>query len=114
MVLGEAANASVGRPSIGGPFSLLDTNNQEFTNEHLLGKWTLLYFGFTHCPDICPEELDKMGDAVEMIDKATGGENVLPVFFSVDPARDSVAQVKRYIKGECFSETAEDDRKGRS
>jgi cytochrome oxidase Cu insertion factor (SCO1/SenC/PrrC family) len=60
----------------------------------------LLYFGFTHCPDICPEELDKMGDAVDILEKDVGEGTVLPVFFSVDPARDSVEQVKRYLTGE--------------
>jgi cytochrome oxidase Cu insertion factor (SCO1/SenC/PrrC family) len=64
-----------------------------------LGKWTLIYFGFTHCPDICPEELDKMGEAVEMIDKERS-ERVTPIFVSVDPARDPVPQVAKYIKGE--------------
>ncbi len=54
-----------------------------------------MYFGFTHCPDICPEELDKMGSAVDLL----GKEEVMPVFVSVDPARDSVEQVRKYITG---------------
>jgi len=59
----------------------------------------LIYFGFTNCPDICPEELDKMGQAVEMVDSARK-ERVLPMFISVDPARDGVMEVKKYIMGE--------------
>jgi protein SCO1/2 len=59
----------------------------------------LIYFGFTNCPDICPEELDKMGQAVEMVDAARK-ERVLPMFISVDPARDGVKEVKKYIMGE--------------
>ena len=66
----------------------------------MIGKWNMMYFGFTHCPDICPEELDKMSDAVDMIEKVHGDGCVLPVFVSVDPARDSVEQVKRYVAGE--------------
>jgi hypothetical protein len=62
----------------------------------------LIYFGFTHCPDICPEELDKMGEAVEMVDKERK-ERVLPIFVSVDPARDSVEQVRKYIRGGSLS-----------
>lgn len=62
----------------------------------------MIYFGFTHCPDICPEELDKMGEAVEVIDRDRQ-ERVLPLFVSVDPARDSVAQVKKYVAGKCGS-----------
>lgn len=59
----------------------------------------MIYFGFTNCPDICPEELDKMGQAVEMVDSARK-ERVLPMFISVDPARDGVKEVKKYIMGQ--------------
>ena len=92
---------SVGKPQIGGPFALTSHTNETFTEQDLLGKWTLIYFGFTHCPDICPEELDKMGEAVEMIDRERS-ERVTPIFVSVDPARDPVPQVAKYIKGECL------------
>ncbi|KAK8861531.1 hypothetical protein IAR55_002353 [Kwoniella newhampshirensis] len=94
----DLASKSIGKPSIGGPFSLLNQDGKEFTEKDLLGKWTLIYFGFTHCPDICPEELDKMGEAVEMVDEAVGKPTVLPVFISVDPARDTLPQLKKYIQ----------------
>lgn len=67
----EALTSSVGKPNIGGPFVLTaapsSTNPtpKEFTERDLLGKFTLIYFGFTNCPDICPEELDKMSDVVD-------------------------------------------------
>jgi protein SCO1/2 len=95
----ELLSKSIGKPSIGGPFNLTSQDFQSFTEKDLLGNWTLIYFGFTNCPDICPEELDKMGQAVEMVDAARK-ERVLPMFISVDPARDGVKEVKKYIMGE--------------
>lgn len=96
----ELLTKSVGKPSIGGPFNLTTHDNKPFTEQDLLGHWSLIYFGFTNCPDICPEELDKMGAAVEEIDKARP-ERVLPIFISVDPARDTIEQVRKYIEGMC-------------
>ncbi|KAJ3540691.1 hypothetical protein NM688_g6192 [Phlebia brevispora] len=61
----ELEDKQVGRPKVGGPFSLITHQGKPFTEKDLLGKWSLIYFGFTNCPDICPEELDKMGEAVE-------------------------------------------------
>lgn len=95
----ELETKSVGRPQIGGPFNLVDQNGKPFTDADLKGKFTLIYFGFTHCPDICPEELDKMSDVVDKIDKEHPGKDIVtPVFVSVDPARDSVPQVKAYVQ----------------
>lgn len=59
-----------------------------------------MYFGFTNCPDICPAELDKMGEVVEEVRKRHGDEvEVLPIFVSVDPARDDVQAMKKYVSG---------------
>ncbi|KIO29162.1 hypothetical protein M407DRAFT_6384 [Tulasnella calospora MUT 4182] len=93
----ELANVKTGRPKVGGPFTLTDQDGKEFTEQDLLGKWSLIYFGFTNCPDICPDELDKMGAVVDLIEKKHGADVVIPVFVSVDPARDSVSQVKKYL-----------------
>ena len=61
----EREDQTVGRPQVGGPFTLTTHKGETFTEKDLLGKWSLIYFGFTNCPDICPEELDKMSAAVE-------------------------------------------------
>lgn len=57
----ERSSRQYGRPQIGGPFSLTRSTGETFTEKDLLGKWSLVYFGFTNCPDICPAELDKVG-----------------------------------------------------
>lgn len=52
---------------VGGPFALVDQEGRPFTEQNLRGSWSLLYFGFTSCPDICPDELDKMTDALALL-----------------------------------------------
>ncbi|GJP29448.1 hypothetical protein CLOM_g16709 [Closterium sp. NIES-68] len=87
----------VGKAAIGGPFALVDDKGRPFTEAALKGKWSLLYFGFTFCPDICPSELIKIAEAVNLVEKQVGVA-VVPVFISVDPERDTVEQVREYVK----------------
>ena len=66
----------------------MDQDGKDFTDESLKGKYSLVYFGFTHCPDICPEELDKMAGMIDQV-KEKHGKVLRPVFISCDPARDT-------------------------
>ncbi|KAL1583375.1 hypothetical protein WHR41_08053 [Cladosporium halotolerans] len=91
------ANKGIGRPLVGGPFRLTDHNGKEFTQEDLKGKYSLVYFGFTHCPDICPEELDKMAGMMEQVKEKHGAGVLRSVFISCDPARDTPEVIRRYL-----------------
>ncbi|KAK4232278.1 SCO1/SenC-domain-containing protein [Podospora fimiseda] len=86
----------VGRPKVGGPFQLMDQEGRTVTDEDLKGRYSLVYFGFTHCPDICPEELDKMARMFDLVeDQRPGG--LAPVFVTCDPARDGPKELKEYL-----------------
>lgn len=59
----------VGKAAVGGPFTLTDQDGKQFTQDKLLGQFNILYFGFTHCPDICPDELEKLAVALDLIEQ---------------------------------------------
>ena len=86
---------TAGKPDLGGPFSLVDADGKRVTDADLRGKWALLYFGFTKCPDICPEELTKVSGVLKELDAK--GLPVQPVFITIDPARDTRARLKEYF-----------------
>jgi len=88
-------NERIGTPRLGGPFELLDRTGKVVTDQDLRGQYLLLYFGFTFCPDICPQEMEKASQAIELLD-AEFGPVATPVFISVDPKRDTPPQVNEY------------------
>ncbi|KAI9266990.1 SCO1/SenC-domain-containing protein [Sporodiniella umbellata] len=90
---------SFGKPKLGGQYRLTDARTgQTFGSDDLQGKFALIYFGFTHCPDICPEELDKMAEVVDLAQKKYGKASIVPVFITCDPRRDTAEVVKAYVQ----------------
>lgn len=86
-----------GGPSIGGPFTLQDVNGRTWTEKDFIGKWIYIYFGFSNCPDICPEEMNKMTRMITKLDKKVGKDYWQPIFISIDPSRDTPAVLKEYL-----------------
>jgi len=93
----ERQSRAYGRPNLGGPFTLTTPDGRTFTEQDMLGKWSLVYFGFTNCPDICPAELDKMTDVLNVVQKEHG-DIFLPLFITVDPARDLPHRIALYLE----------------
>jgi protein SCO1/2 len=84
---------------IGGPFALTDQNGRKVTDADFRGKYRIMYFGFTHCPDVCPTDLAAISRGLrsfEARDPARGAK-VVPVFVTVDPERDTPPVMKEYI-----------------
>lgn len=83
--------------AIGGPFHLVDQNGKPFTDANLQGKWHLVFFGYTHCPDVCPTTLNELSLALDKLGKEKRSE-VDVVFITVDPERDTPAVLKSYVQ----------------
>ena len=81
--------------AIGGPFRLVDQNGKTVTDADLKGKWSLVYFGYTHCPDACPTALNDISIAVSELGPKR--DAVRPVFITVDPERDTPESLKAYV-----------------
>jgi protein SCO1 len=83
---------------IGGPFTLTDQNGRAVTDRDFAGKYRIVYFGFAHCPDICPTDLAKIGQAMRAFEKddPARAARVQPIFITVDPERDTPAALKPF------------------
>ena len=81
--------------AIGGPFQLTDQNGQSVTAKNLQGRPTLIFFGFTHCPDVCPTELFEISEVLRAMGK--DADRVNAYFVSVDPERDTMPVMKEYL-----------------
>ena len=95
----DQAKGVAGSPlaaAIGGKFDLIDQNGKPVTDADLKGKWQLVFFGYTHCPDVCPTSLNNLSLALDKL--GANKKNVGIVFISVDPERDTPAVLKSYVE----------------
>ena len=91
----HASRMAVSPDQITGEFALVDHTGMPRTHEDFLGKNTLIYFGFTWCPDVCPSAMLVMAQVVEDLEKQ--GDFVQPLFITVDPQRDTVEKLAAYV-----------------
>ncbi len=88
--------SKVAQPAaIGGPFQLTDQSGKTVTDKNLKGKPTLIFFGYTHCPDVCPTSLFEISEVLRAMGK--DADKVNAIFISVDPERDTQAAMKDYL-----------------
>jgi protein SCO1/2 len=83
---------------LGGPFTLVNQDGRQVSDKQFEGKYRLIYFGFTYCPDVCPVDLQNIGKAMRQLEKSDRAlaEKVQPIFITVDPERDTPPVMKQY------------------
>nr|CAD6630080.1 SCO family protein [arsenite-oxidising bacterium NT-25] len=86
---------SFGEPNVRSKFSLTSHTGQSVTEANFAGKWQLVFFGFTHCPDICPTTLAYMATVLDLL--GPQADQIAPLFVTVDPARDTASVMAEYI-----------------
>jgi len=94
--LGGARTVTTGKALVGGPFSLIDHTGRRVTDRDYLGRYMLVYFGFTYCPDICPTGLQVIGAALDQI--GNKADRITPVFITIDPERDTPEKLADYVR----------------
>jgi protein SCO1/2 len=85
----------VATSSVGGPFALTDQNGRRVTERDFAGATHLVFFGFTHCPDVCPTTLQQIGDVLQAL--GPKGKDTKALFIAVDPERDTPEALKTYL-----------------
>lgn len=89
--------AGLPAPQVGGPFSLVDHHGRRVADSDFRGRFMLIYFGYSFCPDVCPLELARMGRALRLAEeRGMEREAVAPLFITVDPERDTVERLAGY------------------
>jgi cytochrome oxidase Cu insertion factor (SCO1/SenC/PrrC family) len=84
-----------GTALVGGPFTLTDQTGKRVTEKDYLGHYTLVFFGYTFCPDVCPTELQVMSAALDKM--GAKADAIQPLFITIDPERDTVDVMKQYV-----------------
>jgi len=95
LVTGLSPNPGAATSAVGGPFYLVDQNGKPFSDQDMKGKPYLVFFGYTHCPDICPTTLFEMSQLFKQL--GPDANQVGALFITVDPERDTVAVLKEYL-----------------
>ncbi len=85
--------------SIGGPFALTDQHGRAVTDRSFAGKYRIMYFGYTFCPDVCPNDMANVGAGMRLLEKERPdlAARVVPVVVTVDPARDTPAVLGEFV-----------------
>ncbi|MDZ4365055.1 SCO family protein [Brevundimonas sp.] len=94
------ASSETGQPLVGGPFQLVDQEGRTVDQTMLEGRWSLVFFGFTYCPDFCPTTLATL--AATQAQLGADAEKMQIVFISVDPERDTPQALKDYLSSDGF------------
>jgi protein SCO1/2 len=94
-----AAEPPLAGAKIGGPFALIDQDGKPVTDKSFAGKYRIMYFGYTFCPDVCPTTAQAIGAGMRALDKSDPAisARVVPIFVTVDPARDKPAVLKEFV-----------------
>ena len=92
---GQLSGSGPGASAIGGPFKLIDQDGKSITDQDFKGRPFLVFFGYTHCPDICPTTLFEVAEVLRALGPDAGGATAL--FITVDPERDTPAAIKDYL-----------------
>lgn len=84
---------------IGGPFALTDQNGRSVTDRDFAGKYRIMYFGYTFCPDVCPTDVQNIAAALRTIEQqdAALGQRIVPIFVTIDPARDTPDALRAFV-----------------
>ena len=98
----RAREVATGQPLIGGDFTLVNQDGQTIDQTILDGKWSLVFFGFTYCPDYCPTTLGVLNAVQERL--GVDAKDLQIVFISIDPARDTPQMMKDYLSSDGFPE----------
>ena len=93
--LDDARRQTINVTDVGGPFTLTDHHGRAVTEQDFRGHYMLVYFGYTWCPDVCSTDVLVMSQAVEMLGEA--GAEVQPIFITIDPARDTVESLAKFV-----------------